>query len=161
MNTSSFLKSGDVKSRLRISQRDLQTISPSMLCLYLPPRKTCLWPRNYINALSRFLRNSGDLPTTSSVSNFAQLPKTSRLIRTIQLSFALQVSTNKRFTVSETAHLLGVGEVTVRDWLRTGVITSTSEVIRVKQGRGEGCIAVTHIPAQEIRRVFEWRLPTT
>lgn len=161
MKTSPFLKSGDVKNRLEISQRDLQTISPYMLYLYLPLRKTCLWPRNYINALSRFLRNNGDLPDASSVSNFAQLPKTSRLIRTIQLSFARQFSANRRFTVGETAHLLGVGEVTVRDWLHIGVITSISEVIRVKQGRGEGRIAVTHIPAQEIRRAFEWRLPAT
>jgi len=159
MVSTSFLKSGDVKDRLKVTQRSLQTLSPYILHLYLPPRKTCLWPEKYITTLSGFLHHNDIPPDISGVWSFARLPETCKLIRTIRLSFVRQFSGNKRFTVNTTAQFLGVGEGTLWGWLNDRVITSTSEVIKVKQGRGECNKAVIHVPAQEIRKAFEWRFP--
>lgn len=160
MDTSFFLKSGDVKDRLEVNQRGLQTISPYILHLYASQRKTCLWPEKYINALLEFLHDNEDPPDVNSVWNFARLRGTRQLIRAIQSSFEQQLDSKTRYTVDEAAQLLGVGGGTIRDWQHSGVLVPTSEVVRVRQGRGEGRIAVVHVMAQEIRKAFEWKLPT-
>jgi hypothetical protein len=157
-----FLSPGEVSARLQVpSSIQRNRLAVSMFLLYIPKRRTRLWPSRYVNGLAKYLYDNMLPPIIVEARDFARLSETVELIKSIQAEFEAKLGRKKLFTTDETAAIFCVNRGTVGNWRTTGIIKSVPCDMQPKRDNSRGRLAEYLFPQKELRQIGEWKLPKT
>lgn len=116
-----FITVGNARKQINVRARStMQNLLPILPCVYIEARQTRLMPAGYIRGLAEHL--DGRSATLPLVREFNRTPDASRLCNEAMAWLEEAVGSREEHSPEEVAMMLGVGRMTISDWVKDGVV---------------------------------------
>ena len=152
-----FWRTADACGQLGIDRFQLVYMSEYIPHIEVTGKKF-LWPSEYIVGLGDFLAE-GALAYEVGIPLYAQYPAAQGLVFWILEQYEAMISASEAYTNKELSEMFNVGRATINDWVSDGTLVPEMRRVHSTKQFGPRYRDVPHFPQEQVRRIFEWKLP--